>query len=99
MPEENRYRIDAVWTAAQILREVANSPEPMGMKEVAAILGISENTAYRQCETLAEAGLLERVGAHYGLGTLCMLFWAKSVARLESQREQISRLLTAVRKP
>ena len=98
MPEENRYRIEAVWTATQVLRKIANAPEPTGSKEIAATLGISENTAYRMCETLTEAGLLERIGAHYRLGTLCMLLWAKSTARLESQRDQIDRLLAVTGK-
>lgn len=92
---QNRYRIDAVWTATEVLREVAEAAEPLGTKEISAKLGISENTSYRMCETLSEAGLLTRIGSHYELGTFCMLIWAKSKVKLETRRELINKLLDA----
>lgn len=95
-PAENRYRIQTVYDAMQILQVISESREPMATGEIAKALDLSMNTAFRMCETLKEGGLLQEVGGKYTLGMKLMLFWAKTKAKLESEREKIDRILAAL---
>lgn len=93
MEEKNRYRIEAVWRAGEVLRVVANSREPMRSAEIARACGATDNTAFRICETLEESGFLKRVGDHYELGMGLALFYARYKALREGLRDKIDREL------
>ncbi|MDA8155600.1 MAG: helix-turn-helix domain-containing protein [Actinomycetota bacterium] len=86
---DNRYRIDAVYQAGQVLEVVADSREPMGPSEIAAALGIKINAAFRQCVTLDEMGWLKEVNKKYVLGDRLALFWARYKTRREADLARI----------
>lgn len=94
MAEGNRYRIEAVYQAGQIIKTIANLKEPAGPSDVAKQLGITVNTAYRMCVTLEELGFLTQIGDKYNLGMGLALFWARKKAMLEGERIGIERKLT-----
>jgi hypothetical protein len=89
-----RYRIETVFQAGQILKAIANAKGAVGSSEVAQILGITGNTAYRMCVTLEELGFLKQVGDKYDLGMGLALFWARKKAMLEGERQGIERDLS-----
>lgn len=89
MADPNRYRIETVFQAAQILKVIANLKNPVGTSEVARMLGITLNTAFRMCVTLEEIGFLKQVGDKYDLGMGLALFWARKKAMLERERGKI----------
>jgi hypothetical protein len=94
MADANRYRIETVQQAGQILKTVADNKTPLGASEVAKILGITTNTAFRMCVNLAEMGFLKQVGDKYDLGMGLALFWARKKAMLEGERTGIEQQLT-----
>lgn len=94
MKDKNRYRIEAVYQAGQVLRTVADHKGLVGASEIAASLGIKVNTAFRMCITLEELGFLKQVGEKYELGMGLALFWARKKATLEGERDGIDRDLT-----
>jgi len=94
MAEGNRYRIEAVYQAGQILKTISEIKRPLGSSEVAKELGITDNTAYRMCVTLEEIGFLKQVGCKYDLGMGLALFWARKKAMLEGERNSIEKQLT-----
>lgn len=89
--ERNRYRIESVYQAGQVLRAVAESKGAVGSTEIAASLGITVNTAFRMCATLEELGFLKSVNEKFELGMGLALFWARKKATLESERAAIDR--------
>lgn len=89
MADPNRYRIETVFQAAQILKVIANLKNPVGTSEVARMLGITLNTAFRMCVTLEEIGFLKQVCDKYDLGMGLALFWARKKAMLERERGKI----------
>jgi len=91
MLKENRYRIEAVHQAGQILRAVAENKGAIGSSDIAKNLGITVNTAFRMCVTLEELGFLKQVGDKYDLGMGLALFWARKKAMLEGERAGIDR--------
>lgn len=92
--EKNRYRIESVYQAGQVLRAVAESKGAVGSTEIAVSLGIKVNTAYRMCATLEELGFLKQVAEKFELGMGLALFWARKKATLEGGREAIERDIT-----
>ena len=92
--KDNRYRIESVFQAGQVLRAVADSKGVMGPTEIAASLGIKVNTAFRMCATLEELGFLKQVGEKYELGMGLALFWARKKASLEGERVAIEKDIT-----
>jgi len=93
MKDKNRYRIEAVYQAGQVLRTVADHKGLVGASEIAGSLGIKVNTAFRMCVTLADMGFLKQVGDKYELGMGLALFWARKKASLASERETIEQNL------
>ncbi|MCE5265699.1 MAG: helix-turn-helix domain-containing protein [Deltaproteobacteria bacterium] len=91
---ENRYRIETVYQAGQILKAVANAKEPVGAADLAKDLGLTHNTAYRTCLTLEELGFLRMIGDRYELGMGLALFWARKKASLETEKTGIEGQLT-----
>lgn len=91
--ETGRYRIEALFEAGQILKAIAENKNPLGASEVASILGITPNKAYRMCVTLEEMGFLKQVSDKYDLGMALALFWARKKAMLEGERTGIDRQL------
>ncbi len=91
MAKDNRYRIESVFQAGQVLRAVAESKGAVGSTEIAASLGTTVNTAYRMCATLEELGFLKQIGEKYELGMGLALFWARKKATLESERTAIEK--------
>ncbi len=96
MEKENRYRIETVHQAGQVLKTVANSKEPMGAIAIAKSLDIKSNTAFRICQTLDEIGFLKQVGDRYELGMGLALFWARKKASLETKREAVESDLDSI---
>lgn len=94
MDKSSRYRIESVFQAGQVLRVVAESKTVMGSSEIAAVLGITVNTAFRMCATLEELGFLKQVGEKFELGMGLALFWARKKASLEGERMVIERDIT-----
>ena len=64
---KNRYRIETVHQAGQVLKLVANSRTPMGSAEIGKALGMTANAAFRMCATLEEVGFLKEAGGKYEL--------------------------------
>lgn len=91
MDKNNRYRIESVYQAGQVLRAVAESKGACGSSEIATSLGITVNTSFRMCMTLEELGFLKQVGEKYELGMGLALFWARKKATLEGERDAIDR--------
>lgn len=91
MEGKNRYRIESVFQAGQVMKAVADSKEAVGPSEVAKTLGITINTAFRMCMTLEELGFLKQIGEKYELGMGLALFWARKKATLEGERAEIDR--------
>jgi DNA-binding IclR family transcriptional regulator len=89
--EKNRYRIESVYQAGQVLRAVAESKGAVGSTEIAASRGITVNTAYRMCMTLEELGFLKSVNEKFELGMGLALFWARKKATLEGERVAIEK--------
>ena len=89
MADGNRYRIESVFQAGQILKTIADFKNPVGPSEVATTLGITVNTAYRMCVTLEELGFLKQIGERYDLGMGLALFWARKKAMLEGERVSV----------
>lgn len=94
MAKDNRYRIESVFQAGQVLRAVAESKGAVGPTEIATSLGITVNTAFRMCATLEELGFLKQVSEKFELGMGLALFWARKKAALESERVTIERDIT-----
>lgn len=93
MDKSNRYRIESVYQAGQVLRSVAENKGTVGPSDIATNLGITVNTAFRMCVTLEELGFLKLIGDKYELGMGLALFWARKKAMLESERDCIDREL------
>jgi DNA-binding IclR family transcriptional regulator len=91
MDKNNRYRIESVYQAGQVIKAVAENKGAVGSSEIAASLGIKVNTAFRMCVTLEELGFLKQVGEKYELGMGLALFWARKKASLASERETIDK--------
>lgn len=89
----DRYRIETVFQAGQILKAVADAKGAVGPSDVSKILGIKVNTAFRMCVTLEELGFLKQIGDKYDLGMGMALFWARKKAILEGERVGIENQL------
>lgn len=87
----DRYRIESVYQAGQVLRAVAETKGAVGSSDIAKNLGIKVNTAFRMCVTLEELGFLKQIGDKYELGMGLALFWARKKATLEGERAAIDR--------
>ena len=96
MEKNNRYRIEAVYQAGQVLKTVAESKGAVGPSDIATNLGITVNTAFRMCVTLEGIGFLKQIGDKYELGIGLALFWARKKAMLEGERENVSRELASL---
>ena len=96
MEKDNRYRIEAVFQAGQVLRAVAETKGAVGSSNIAKNLGITVNTAFRMCVTLEELGFLKQIGDKYELGMGLALFWARKKATLEGERAGIERDLASL---
>ena len=84
MKEEKDYTIEAVRTAGDVIKFVADQREPVSSAEIARALGIPVNTAFRQCWTLSErVGFLKKVGDKFMLGDRLALIWAKRKSIVE----------------
>ncbi len=83
--ETNRYRIDAVYNAGKIIEIISNSREPVAASELAAQINVSDNTAYRMCQTLEELRILESIGKKFILGMALAHCWARYKSRREAE--------------
>lgn len=97
MPSESRYRIQTVYDAVMILKFIAEQKEAVAVGEAARAVGVSMNTAFRMCETLRDTGCLHEVGGRYSLGMQMMLWWARTKAKLESERARIDTILASIK--
>lgn len=96
---ENRYRIQTVYDAGQILKMIADTKEPVGPADIALTLSLSMNTAFRMCVTLEELGFLQKTGDRYTLGFGIGIMWARIKSSLEAARDQIDRDLVKIHIP
>jgi DNA-binding IclR family transcriptional regulator len=95
MPDtENRYRIDAVYRACTLLKEIARSDDPMNLPEASAALDATENGTFRTLKTLEECGFVRCVAGGYELGDALPLCWK---AYRTSQKVTIERAKTALK--
>ena len=63
-PEKNRYLVDAVMRACDILECFEPEGELLRLTEIASRTGISKATVFRLLSTLEHRGLVERVGGY-----------------------------------
>jgi len=96
MTNSDRYHIKSIIQAGDILKAVANSKEPVSAADLAKSCGLTANTAFRICVTLADVGFLNPIGEKYELGMALMLFWAKKKADLEAKKEKIENVLAEI---
>lgn len=75
-----KARLNSVERAAMIMDLVAQSPDPVGVSDIARHLGLAKSTAHGLCETMARIDMLRRGPMGYQLGA-CSLRW--SAAYLE----------------
>lgn len=62
--KRDRYFIQSVAHAADVLRAFVSPREVLGLKDIVARTGHSRNTAFRLLYTLEKAGLIEKIGAN-----------------------------------
>lgn len=62
---ENRYRINSVYTACMLLKEMAASADPTNVTEASRLLGISTDVAFRTFKTLEECGFVTATQGGY----------------------------------
>jgi DNA-binding IclR family transcriptional regulator len=93
MREKTYKQIQAVKTSGEILKFVANEKEMPTAPEVTRALNMSIGTVMCHLTTLAEIGFLKQVGDRYELGMGLALFWARKRARLEGERDTVTRNL------
>jgi ribose transport system substrate-binding protein len=63
-PDKDRYRVETVWRACDVLESFRSESELLRLSDVAARTGLSKPTAFRLLHTLERRGLVERVGSH-----------------------------------
>ena len=88
MDEENRYRTNTIYRACMLLKEIAESDDPVNITEVMDILEVKIDVAFRTVKTLEEVGFLQACEGGYILGEGVALLW-KSFRT--SQRATIER--------
>jgi DNA-binding IclR family transcriptional regulator len=92
--DRDRYVIESVRKACEILKFIAKSREPVASSQLALeIENLTKDTAYRMCVTLDVQGLLNQVGDRYELGIGLGLFWSRKKATLESRRSEIEKAI------
>ena len=92
----NRYRIESVFQAGEILKLITDAHEPLGPTEISQRLDVTMNTAFRMCVTLEEMGFLRQIGGKYELGTGMSLLWARKKAALKTEKERIEKDLLSL---
>ncbi len=80
-------RINSVILAADVL-EYVREHGPCSGVSAARALEVGQVTAMQYLETLADCGLLRRIGEHYEIGLKCASIWASFRAREESRRSE-----------
>lgn len=91
--DNSRYLIGPVLKAGKIMQAIAESKEPLGVKEISERANVTLDTAFRSCVTLEHLGWLQKVNDKYRLGMGLALMWARVKSTLESEREQIEKKL------
>ena len=90
---EKDYTIQVLMDADEVLGALASFREPAGLSEISAACGLSRNKVFRILRTLEKLRYVEALGDHYRLGMQLALYWARTKARLESERAEIDRTL------
>lgn len=68
-PEQTeKSRLNSVERAVLVMDFVAQSPDVVGVSDIARHLGLAKSTVHGLCETMARIDMLRRVGAGYQLG-------------------------------
>jgi DNA-binding IclR family transcriptional regulator len=83
--DENRYRIDTLYNGLKLILELAQSDDPMNLKEVMETLDIGKDTAFRTLKTLEELNFVTSQEGGYVLGEANARCW-KSV-RLQQMKK------------
>jgi DNA-binding IclR family transcriptional regulator len=92
--DKDRYFIDLIRKANDVLKALADSREPMSIAQIMEKMPeFTKNGAFRLCVTLETIGWITQVGERYELGTGLSLLWAKKKAMLEEQRKHIDEAL------
>jgi ribose transport system substrate-binding protein len=63
-PNQDRYMVETVWRACDVLEAFRSESELLRLSDVAARAGLSKPTVFRLLHTLERRGLVERVGNH-----------------------------------
>ncbi|OPY02560.1 MAG: hypothetical protein A4E60_00969 [Syntrophorhabdus sp. PtaB.Bin047] len=72
---ENRYRINSVYTACMLIKEMAASADPTNVVEASKLLGISTDVAFRTFKTLEECGFVTATQGGYVPGENLAQAW------------------------
>jgi DNA-binding IclR family transcriptional regulator len=89
----DRYVIEPVRQAGEVLKYIAAAREPVTTVQVAQACGLAPDKAFRLCVTLGEIGFLNQIGSRYELGMGLGLLWARKKATLEDRRNRIDKAL------
>lgn len=86
---DERYIIQPVKVAIDILKALAESKEPMSQAEIATAVGITPNMALRQIKTLGAEMMVDEVGGKWRLGMGAGLLRARLLARKLVERDDL----------
>lgn len=83
-------------TGVKIIKYLSDQWEPVPCADVAAAFETSYNTMMGYLVTLEDEGMVRRIGVHWELGTGLSLIWARKKSKLQSERDRINTLLSAL---
>ena len=92
MKEDTTRRAPAADRAVLILDELAGSPRPLGVSDLARALQAPKSSVYGICETLAAAGVLRADATGYSLTAHC-LKWSAAYLQRSSIISEFQHLL------
>lgn len=87
------YTIQVLMDADEVLEALASFKEAAGLSEISSASGLSRNKVFRILRTLEKLGYVEALGEHYRPGMQLALYWARTRARLESERNALDKNL------
>lgn len=89
MEETSYKRIRAIAVMDDILKTVAARKEAPTAKEISESVGIPKDTLMCYLATMQDRGYIIAEGGAYRLGMANALYWARTKARLEADREAV----------
>ncbi len=89
-------RNNSAGTTIEMLRFLAEQRDPVSGKAVADALRMPYGTTMGYLATLDDCGMVRKIGDAYELGMGMAMFWAKTKARKEAERQRIADDLAAL---